>query len=299
MSSTESVSKRVLSIQSHVVHGHVGNKSAVFPLQLLGFDVDAMNTVQFSNHTGYQSFKGKVLNADDLWDLFEGVVDNELAKYTHILTGYMGSAPLLRTVVKIVQRLKEINPNIVYVCDPVLGDEGKLYVPKELVDIYWKEVIPVANIVTPNQYEVELLTGQDINSKDEALALLPKFHEKGVNTVVLTSLNYSHLDHIDIVASHSISENNTRKVGLTVPKVSGAYTGTGDLFAALLLAHLYKDPSDLAIAIEKTVATLQAVIKRTLAHARGSELKKDTELQLIQSKGDIENPVVEHKVIPL
>ena len=118
---------RVLSIQSHVVHGHVGNKSAVFPLQLLGFEVDPINSVQFSNHTGYSNgFRGQVLQGDQLWELVEGLDANELLSYTHLLTGYIGSKSFLETVLRVLRRLREVNPDLIYVCDPVLGDNGKL-----------------------------------------------------------------------------------------------------------------------------------------------------------------------------
>ena len=118
---------RVLSIQSHVVHGHVGNKSAVFPLQLLGFEVDPINSVQFSNHTGYsKGFRGQVLQGDQLWELVEGLDANELLSYTHLLTGYIGSKSFLETVLRVLRRLREVNPDLIYVCDPVLGDNGKL-----------------------------------------------------------------------------------------------------------------------------------------------------------------------------
>ncbi|KAG8384152.1 hypothetical protein BUALT_Bualt04G0088500 [Buddleja alternifolia] len=171
---------RVLSIQSHTVQGYVGNKSAVFPLQLLGFDVDPINSVQFSNHTGkllislhsnslrpetrweviwYPTFKGQVLNGDQLWDLIEGLEANNLLYYTHLLTGYIGSVSFLNTVLKVVDKLRSINPGLTYVCDPVLGDEGKLYVPQELVSVYREKVVPVASMLTPNQFEAEQLTG--------------------------------------------------------------------------------------------------------------------------------------------
>nr|CAB3466414.1 unnamed protein product [Digitaria exilis] len=110
---------RVLSIQSHTVQGYVGNKSAVFPLQLLGFDVDPINSVQFSNHTGYPTFRGQVLNGKQLWDLIEGLEENELLHYTHLLT----------------------------VCDPVLGDEGKLYVPQELISLYQQKVVITSALI--------------------------------------------------------------------------------------------------------------------------------------------------------
>lgn len=135
----DDVGGRVLSIQSHVVQGYVGNKSAVFPLQLLGMDVDIINSVHFSNHTGYKHFSGKHLRltGDDLHDLLDGMEHNSLLKdaHTHLLTGYVGSITLLEAIVRVHQRLRaaQTNPErFMYVCDPVLGDLGKLYVPMEL-----------------------------------------------------------------------------------------------------------------------------------------------------------------------
>uniref|UniRef100_T1GRQ4 pyridoxal kinase n=1 Tax=Megaselia scalaris TaxID=36166 RepID=T1GRQ4_MEGSC len=122
---SSTIKRRVLSIQSHVVHGYVGNKSATFPLEVLGFEVDAINSVQFSNHTGYKVVKGQVLQEKELADLFEGLEKNNLLQhYSHLLTGYIGNASFLRQVSAIVKKLREINPNLIYVCDPVMGDNG-------------------------------------------------------------------------------------------------------------------------------------------------------------------------------
>jgi pyridoxine kinase len=123
-------SGRVLSIQSHVVHGYVGNKSASFPLQLLGFDVDPINSVQFSNHTGYKSFKGQRLNGNELWELVEGLDANDLLHYSHLLTGlclrslsiestdrnsgYIGTTSFLETVLRVLNHVREKNPNLIY-----------------------------------------------------------------------------------------------------------------------------------------------------------------------------------------
>ena len=130
---------RVLSIQSHVVHGYVGNKSATFPLQLLGFDVDPVNSVHFSNHTGYPGgFAGDVLKGEQLWALYEGLKKNGLARaYTHVLTGYIGAVDFLRTVVRLVRDIRAQKPdsNVPYYCDPVLGDNGKCYVPQALIEV--------------------------------------------------------------------------------------------------------------------------------------------------------------------
>jgi pyridoxine kinase len=174
---------RVLSIQSHTVQGYVGNKSAVFPLQLLGFDVDPINSVQFSNHTGYPTFRGQVLNGSQLWDLIEGLAENDLLHYTHLLTGYIGSVSFLTTVLQVVDKLRSVNPDLVYVCDPVLGDEGKLYVPQDLISVYQQKVVPVATMLTPNQFEVELLTGLRITCEEDGLKACNALHSAGPRKV--------------------------------------------------------------------------------------------------------------------
>ena len=148
--------KRVVSIQSHVVSGYVGNKAAVFPLQLLGFDVDVINSVQFSNHTGYPSgWEGEVLDGTMLEKLVGGMDrngllssdddDSDSGRIGNILTGYIGSESFLRAVVNVVKKLKSLSPKCRYICDPVLGDVGRFYVPKELVDVYKSDVLPLVS----------------------------------------------------------------------------------------------------------------------------------------------------------
>ena len=162
---------RVLSIQSHAVRGHVGNKAAVLPLQVLGHEVDIINSVQLSNHTGYPAVKGQVLSGGDLDTLVEGLESNQLLQdYSHVLTGYIGSLSFLQSIASAVSKVKwwrekaaadaedrglgAVCDEVCYVCDPVLGDEGKLYVPPALVEIFRDEVIPNADILTPNAFEV-------------------------------------------------------------------------------------------------------------------------------------------------
>ncbi|RHY03426.1 hypothetical protein DYB25_011031, partial [Aphanomyces astaci] len=176
------VEPRVLSIQSHVVHGYVGNRSAVFPMQLLGLEVDVLNTVHFSNHTGYKKFRGERMTSEQLENVVAGLEENDLLHYTHLLTGYVGNPALLRAITNTLRKLRRQNPSSLYVCDPVMGDDGKLYVPPELgtsiivslsmltfshpcaVDIYRDEVLPLADIITPNQFECELLSGMTLTS---------------------------------------------------------------------------------------------------------------------------------------
>ncbi|XP_053952709.1 pyridoxal kinase [Anastrepha ludens] len=290
-------SRRVLSIQSHVVHGYVGNKSATFPLQVLGFEVDAINSVQFSNHTGYKTIKGQVLQEKELGDLFEGLEANNLLQcYSHLLTGYIGNESFLRRISYIVKKLRQINPNIVYVCDPVMGDNGKMYVPEELLPIYREEIIPLADIITPNQYEVELLTENKISTEDDVWSAVQLFHDRGIDTVVISS---SELGDENELRAFLSKKNGCRYI-INIPRQGNgiSFTGTGDLFASLFLAHSHI-AHDLGSAFEKTIASLQAVLKRTIESMPTDVLSgkrkvtaQERELKLIQSKSVIENPRV-------
>lgn len=310
--------RRVLSIQSHVVRGHVGNKAAVFPLQLLGFDVDFINSVQFSNHTAYSSFRGERLDGPSLTSLVDGLVANDLVagEYSHILTGYIGSLSFLRAVAGVVSTLRAGNPELVYVCDPVLGDAGKLYVPHELVAAYKDEIIPLANTVTPNAFEAEQLTGLRVTSVAEAAAACDALHGLGPSTVVVTSLECaSHPGQLLLVGSTRLPQDDgcpprfvvrfpkrggywcaaeppRLRVFLTLPRVR---TGTGDLLAALLLARAAERPRSLAAAAEAALASVQGVLARTasFASAPGARLfPAGCELRLIQSAGDITSPTI-------
>ncbi|XP_039062396.1 pyridoxal kinase-like isoform X3 [Hibiscus syriacus] len=225
---------RVLSIQSHTVQGYVGNKSAVFPLQLLGYDVDPINSVQFSNHTGYPTFKGQVLNGRELLDLIEGLEANNLLYYTHLLTGYIGSDSFLNSVLEVVDKLRSINPNLTYVCDPVMGDEGKLYVPEDLVSIYREKVVPVASMLTPNQFEAELLTKLRIASEIDGRKACNILHAAGPSKVVITSINIE--GNLLLIGSHLKDKKQApEQFKIVIPKIPAYFTGTGDLMTALLL----------------------------------------------------------------
>ncbi|XP_021657302.2 pyridoxal kinase isoform X2 [Hevea brasiliensis] len=260
---------RVLSIQSHTVHGYVGNKSAVFPLEILGFDVDPIHSVQFSNHTGYPSFKGQVLNGQQLWDLIEGLETNDLLYYTHLLT----------------------------VCDPVMGDEGKLYVPPELVAVYREKVVPVASMLTPNQFEAENLTGLRIVTEKDGLEACNILHAAGPSKVVITSINID--DNLLLIGSHEKEKGqDPERFKIVIPKIPAYFTGTGDLMTALLLGWSNKYPDNLDRAAELAVSSLQAVLQRTVNDYKRSGYDPQTsslEIRLIQSQDDIRNPEVIYK----
>ncbi|XP_031396295.1 pyridoxal kinase isoform X2 [Punica granatum] len=261
---------RVLSIQSHTVQGYVGNKSAVFPLQLLGYDVDPVNSVQFSNHTGYPTFKGQVLNGQQLWELIEGLEANDLLYYTHLLTGYIGSVSFLDTVLEVVKKLRSVNPNLVYVCDPVMGDEGKLYVPQDLVSVYRQKVVPVASMLTPNQFEAELLSGCRIESEADGWEACNALHDVGPS-----------------------KGQPPEQFKISIPRIPAYFTGTGDLMTALLLGWSNKYPDNLDKAAELAVSSLQALLQRTVKDYIAAGFDPQTsslEIRLIQSQDDIRNP---------
>ncbi|KAL7733786.1 hypothetical protein ACLKA6_011509 [Drosophila palustris] len=295
MATSDAYNKRVLSIQSHVVHGYVGNKVATYPLQLLGFDVDPLNSVQFSNHTGYKCFKGPVATEKELATIFDGLQENELlCQYSHLLTGYIGNPLFLRQVGVILKEIRKANPNLIYVCDPVMGDNGSMYVPEELLPVYRDEIIPLADIITPNQFEVELLTGKQVRSEAAVWEAMDWFHESKIKTVVISS---SDLGQPGMLRAF-LSQLDGPRLAMDIPKQGDKdlfFTGTGDLFASLFLAHSHAS-GDVTEAFEKTIATLQAVIKRTvelLPTSAGEPVKAwERELKLVQSKKLIEEPQV-------
>ncbi|XP_035550627.1 pyridoxal kinase isoform X1 [Juglans regia] len=285
---------RVLSIQSHTVQGYVGNKSAVFPLQLLGYDVDPINSVQFSNHTGYPTFKGQVLNGQQLCDLIEGLEANNLLYYTHLLTGYIGSVSFLTTVLEVVSKLRSINPKLTYVCDPVMGDDGKLYVPSELVSVYREKVVPVASMLTPNQFEAEQLTGFRIGSERDGREACNILHAARPSKVVITSINIE--DNLLLIGSHQKEKDQSpEQFKIVIPKIPAYFTGTGDLTTALLLGWSNKYPDNLDKAAELAVSSLQALLQRTMNDYRSAghdPQSSSLEIRLIQSQDDIRNPQV-------
>ena len=293
--------RRILSIQSHVVSGYVGNKAATFPLQLLGFDVDVINSVHFSNHTGYtEGFEGDILGGDQLRKILVALERNGLVEgIDHLLTGYIGSESFLRAVLDVLKVLRR-NENVRYVCDPVLGDHGKFYCPEELVDIYREEVIPLSDIVTPNQFEVEQLTGVAVTTISDARKACKILHELGPEFVFITSIVLDEDSEtsakentrcMTMIASRKWNDGN-EKAGNEIwridsPIIEGNWTGTGDLCAALLLAWTEKE-KELSIAIERVIGTMFSVIKRTKETSGDSVASK--ELKLIESKQVLEDP---------
>ncbi|OSX77850.1 hypothetical protein BU14_0130s0006 [Porphyra umbilicalis] len=312
---------RVLSIQSHVVSGTVGQRATVLPLQVLGFDVDAVNSVQFSNHTGYPAgFRGEVLSGAALANLTDGLaVNGLLGGVTHLLTGYIGSASFLRGVVDTRRRLAAASPGLIYVCDPVLGDGGRLYVPEELVAIYREEVLPLAAVATPNAFELGLLAGVAGGISDEASAFAAAsvLHDStGVDTIVVTSLNPppplpllpagaappgdgdgpgdTGDGGVGVVTMLVSAAGGRHRWAVDAPRLPGAYTGAGDMAAALVLAWAAiaadaGDAAPLRTAAARAMATVAAVLRRTCDRAAAAR-RPPPELALVASLGEVVCP---------
>ncbi|KAI6241343.1 Pyridoxal kinase [Aphelenchoides fujianensis] len=243
--------QRVLSIQSHVVSGYAGNKCAVFPLQLHGFEVDVINSVQFSNHTGHKNgIRGNRLNSADLEELFVGLEANDLVDYTHVLTGYCGDVSFLRKIVEIVKKLKARNPKLTFVCDPVLGDNGYYYTPKELMAVYRDEVLPLADVITPNAFELGEITGLPCTNEAECLRAMEEVQKKyGVKYVVTTSGIESKTDALLFCFASVLTDGVITRRRFEIPRIRGHYVGTGDVFASLLLVWLSETGGDVEAAV--------------------------------------------------
>ncbi|KAF9664072.1 hypothetical protein SADUNF_Sadunf17G0118200 [Salix dunnii] len=212
-------------------------------------------------------------------------------------SGYIGSVSFLNTVLEVVKKLRSINPKLTYVCDPVLGDEGKLYVPPELVAVYREKVVPVASMLTPNQFEAEQLTGFRIVSEHDGREACNKLHAAGPAKVVITSINID--GHLLLIGSHEKEKGQSPdQFKIVIPRIPAYFTGTGDLMTALLLGWSNKYRDDLAKAAELAVSTLQALLQRTLDDYKtaGYDIQSSSlEIRLIQSQDDIRHPQIKFK----
>lgn len=193
----------------------------------------------------------------------------------------------------------------VLVCDPVMGDAGKMYVPETLLPIYRDEIIPLADIATPNQFEVELLTGKKMVNEADAWTGMEWFHERGVRMVALSSSEIGGSSVLLAYLSSKKPDGSLEKYKITIPKQGNVHlTGTGDLFASLLLAHTTQTPDDLGHAFELTIAAVQSVIEVTLSsmteEMQSGQVKvsaQQRELKIVQSKRHIEAPVIKLRAV--
>ncbi len=258
----------ILSIQSHVAYGYVGNSAAAFPLRRLGHEVWAVNTVMFSNHTGYGAWRGPVFEADAVADVIAGMSERKVLADCHaVLSGYMGDAALGEVILDTAARVKQGNGDALYACDPVMGDVGRgIFVRDGIPEFMRDRAVPAADIITPNQFELELLTGVAVNSLDSALKGAAKARALGPDVVVITSLVRpdARSDRIEMLASTADGAwlVSTPKLALDPPP-----NGAGDVTAALFLAH-YLEKRFARRALERTAAAVYALFEATQAAGR-------------------------------
>ena len=251
----------ILSIQSHVAFGHVGNASATFPMQRLGHEVWPIHTVQFSNHTGYGSWTGRVLDGQAVEELVDGIAARgALPTCDGVLSGYMGSADIGQAILGTVARVREANPRALYCCDPVIGDVGRgVFVRAGIPEFMRDHAVPAADLVTPNQFELEYLTGHEVRTPANAKAAIAALHGLGPRVVLVTSLhtNETPADAIDLVAGEGGDVFRVR-----TPKLDVSVNGAGDAIAALVTVH-YLSTGSARVALERAAASIYGVLKRT------------------------------------
>ncbi|KAK1754914.1 pyridoxal kinase [Echria macrotheca] len=294
---------RVLAVASHVVSGYVGNKIAVFSMQSLGCDVAALNTVQFSNHTGYGQWTGSKVSAQEISDLFRGLKQSYLDDFDMMLSGYVPGAEALEAVGRIAKELRDVSRenqkpgSFFWVLDPVMGDNGNLYVARDVVPVY-RSLVPHADLILPNQFEAELLSDVKIEDMASLGRAIQVMHERyAIPHIVITSVSLTHPDHpvssLSVVGSTMTSDRRARSFKIVFPAIDCYFSGTGDMFAALTVVRMREavcatpglsgvvswqsgdevDALDLPLAkaCEKVLASMHEVLTKTREAMRRGE----------------------------
>ena len=280
----------ILSIQSHVAYGHVGNASAVFALQRCGVEVWPIHTVQFSNHTGYGSWRGRAFDAEMIGELMQGIAERGvLGRCDGVLSGYLGSAEIGAAVLDAVAKVKAANPQARYCCDPVIGDVGRyVYVRPGVAEFMRERAVPAADIVTPNHFELDHLIGRVTKNLADTLATVDRLRAMGPRIVLVTSLLLDDTppDAIDLVAC-----DNAGRWRLRTPKLPISVNGAGDAIAALFFAHCLRSGSA-AEALSRAASAVFGVLKRT-AEA-GSR-----EILLVEAQDELVRPARQFRAEPI
>jgi len=251
----------VLSIQSHVAYGHAGNASAVFPLQRLGVEVWPVHTVQFSNHTGYGAWTGRVFDGQAVEEVVQGIEDRGvLGSCDAVLSGYLGSADIGHAVLGSVAKVRAANPAAVWCCDPVIGDVGRgVFVRPGIPDFMREVAVPAADIVTPNHFELDLLSERATRSLASVQDAVAAVQALGPRVVLTTSLVTDDTpdDAVDLLASEG-----GRHFRVRTPRLDLSVNGAGDAIAALFLAH-WLDTRSAERALGRAAASVFGLLKRT------------------------------------
>ena len=276
---------RVLSIQSHVAYGYVGNRAATFPLQRLGHEVWAVNTVEFSNHTGYGAWKGRVAAPEQVRDVIAGIAERgALSSCDAILTGYMGDAALGEVVLEAVAMVRQANPQAVWCCDPVIGDtDRQVYVRPGIPEFFRDRIVARSDILTPNHFELEWLTGRKVSTLKDTLSAARALMGDGLHPQIMlvTSLRRGDAPEgtIEMLA---LTRESAWLVSTPELAFAIAPNGTGDAVAALFLAQWHAH-RDVGRALEDVAASIFAVLEATLASG-------ERELRLVTAQDVLVSP---------
>jgi len=270
----------ILSIQSHVAYGHVGNDAAVFSLQRMGVEAWPIHTVQFSNHTGYGNWKGRVFDAGMIAEVIEGIEQRGvLEKCDGVLSGYIGSVDIGDTILDAVKTVKRANPHARYCCDPVIGDVGRGVFVREGIPEFMKTMaLPAADIITPNHFELDYLSGRVSKSLQEVRNAVLAVHDLGPRAILVTSLHTAETPEgsIDLLAS-----DETGCFTLRTPRLPLTVNGAGDAIAALFFAHYLRGNVGAALSLAAS-AVFGVLAKTAESGAR--------EIQLVAAQEEIANP---------
>jgi pyridoxine kinase len=277
----------ILSIQSSVAYGHVGNSAAVFPLQRLGVEVWPIHTVHFSNHTGYGAWRGPLMAPEDVRAVLTGVQERgALAEVDAVLSGYQGGEQIGEVILDAVARTKEANPGAIYACDPVMGNAASgCFVHPAIPVLLRERVVPHADVITPNQFELGFLTETDPGDLDSTLDSVEQVRAMGPSTVLVTSVLRPDRPEGTI---EMLAVQGDGAWIVQTPHLPLKANGSGDVTAALFTAHLL-DTADAGVALGRTVSSVFDLLERT--HESGRR-----ELQVVQSQAQIANPRMQFAV---
>jgi pyridoxine kinase len=278
---------KVLSIQSAVAYGHVGNSAAVFPLQRIGVEVLPVYTVNFSNHTGYGAWRGPLLSPDDVAAVITGIEERGVfGQIDVVLSGYQGGEGIGDVIVDAVARVKAANPAAVYACDPVMGNaKSGCFVAPAIPVLLRERVVPVADIITPNQFELGFLTGTEPTDIASTLASVDAARAMGPATVLVTSVERPDRepDTIEMLAA-----DDRGAWIVQTPLIPMKANGSGDVTAALFTAH-YRRTGDAADALARTVSSVFDLLQNTYESG-------ERELRLVESQEAYAHPRMQFEV---
>jgi pyridoxine kinase len=278
---------KVLSIQSAVAYGHVGNSAAVFPLQRIGVEVMPVYTVNFSNHTGYGAWRGPLISPDDVREVIAGIEDRgAFPQIDVILSGYQGSEGIADVILDAVARIKAANPNAVYSCDPVMGNaKSGCFVAPAIPILLRDRVVPAADVITPNQFELGYLTGTEPGSLESTLESVELARASGPRTVLVTSVERPDREEGTI---EMLAVDDRGAWIVQTPLLPMKANGSGDVTAALFTAH-HRRTGDAAEALARTASSVYDLLANT--HESG-----ERELQLVESQEAYAHPRMQFEV---